>query len=251
LRQIVLGEQASEPRPPERLITNSSEDGGYVVLRGSLIGSSGDTVFLVTFGPGTDFSAPPPENLKWNAEDFATALPTTDPVRVDRPLNPLPSFRPPDPDEATVALLPEKIRGMWVQEYTDSGYPSAEELVRGLPSYQLALSAGFDPSDGAAAAGYVDGLPTFFVVVTRAPGLDRRTIVGAVVDEFAGSGGRTIETVDVAGRRVQIFDDIAMYADDELLYSMMYIDMGNPLGATRPPRPALRDLAVEIVGGLP
>jgi hypothetical protein len=249
LHQIVVGDRAMVPSPPDRIGTYENGSRAYVDLPRSMVGVSGDTVFLVTFAPEADLTQSPP----WSPEDLLMALPQTDDLPATGQPGPGPSFNVAGSDPATEVLLPKSVLGSPVKPTSESQYAPEVDIVRQLPSYELVLSLGLDPSTLSSAAGYTDSLSTFFVVATRVPGVDARSLVGSVVDDLANSGGASMpmETVDVEGRPVQVMSDQAVYAEDELLYWMMYFDIGDNFGSTMAPRPPIRDIAVDIVPQLP
>jgi hypothetical protein len=268
LRQVVVGDRAMIVGPQSRLSTES-DHGAYVFVRNSLVGTAGDVVFLISFPVDLDLNVPPPDAMGWTQEELWAALPTVDPITrlFDRPgafptTSPHMSLRP---DAATEALLPNAIRGVTLKKLSSTGAaifsdpidpldPGASGFAL-LPSILIAsMLAGaldLDVADMATAAAYGDGLSTFFMTATRAPGLSSRLLTGGIVDYLAGQDSRTLETIDVDGRSVQLSDNLAIVAIDDVLYSMMYFDMGDTFGATFPPRPALHDLVIDAVRALP
>jgi hypothetical protein len=269
LRQVVVGDRSMIIGPPSRL-ANDTDTGTFVVVHNSVVGTAGDVVFLISFPAELYSDTPPaPDSAGWTQDELRAALPDVETItrRPGTP-GPIPTTGPhvsPRPDLAAEALLPTSFRGVTLKKVSASGAalfsdpidpldPNASQFELIPLTVMASIVVGpldLKDTEVSAAAAYGDGLSSFFMTATRVPGLSSRLLTGAVVDEMALQGWRTLETIDVDGRPLQLTEDLAFVAIDDVLYSMTYFDMGDSFGATFPPRPDLRDLAVDTVRALP
>jgi hypothetical protein len=260
LREVVAADHLMTPGVSGTVRLGQVGPRSMLIVGDAAVASFRDTLYVLSF-PGHDArSTPPPgpaPTAPFTEAELFAALPETDPESEPPAMTPrpLPSIAPdasPPPDPAAEALLPDHIRGIAVTKLSGRGPAlfSGEWTYLGLPAYALYQQLGLNIQELSAAGGHPDGLSTFWIVATPVPGLEARTILAAWFHPLLGNGWN-IETVEADGRVAVVYGDQAVHAADGVLYWMTYLDLGDFPPASPPPRPAFRDLVVEVLRALP
>jgi hypothetical protein len=240
-----------------------TEDRNFLIGSDWALGWTDEAIYLVDFDldasievfkDGQATSPYPDEAMQLTAEAMLPALPapTTRPRPSYAPNDPTEPTPPPEP--ALEAVMPKSVFGRLLTMYS-----FAHMREQDLSSYTSGLFSvllpAFDASvDDASLAIAADPATTFSVWGNRLKGVSGERLLGGFIGAFVADYGSDLSFTgaQVDGRAFVLTPGWALYARGDVLYWLVYYDVGDCYSdCETPDRPTLEEIASEAIRGIP